>query len=300
MVDLSRETVRHIHRCLSKQGYTVAEGPFPTGRPDQLALAATSRAGLPVIAKVYPAGRGQIAFANMVEVWRSSFGESRRPPGLPRVIDYLSDPEILIMERVAGRPLVESPALDPALLDDAIGLLASLHESDAKPSQVRSSKRIVKSIKRKTEDSLRLAPDLTETFSQATVELEERREGDRELVPSHGDFSPRNVVIGSGRLVVIDWDRFQIADPARDVAYLGTWCWAAHVRQGRQPDWSVLDRTVTKYDTLRPQAAVRERLHFHIAAGLIRIAHSIVESWPTERSAVPRLIQEAVRHLRMG
>lgn len=285
---------------LRNHGYVTADGNFPTGRPDRVTVAMTTRAGLPVVAKWYPSGGGHLAYANMREVWRSSFGERRRPPGLPRPVEYLPDPGILIMERVEGHPLAERRTSRPEVLDEVVGLLASLHESDARPVRRRHSQSIVRSIQRKAENLRTLAPDLAEMFYGAARALEEFCPADRELVPSHGDFSPRNVFLSSDRLMLIDWDRFQSADPARDVAYMGLWCWASNVRQAQRPeaDWSVLERTATRYDSLRPDAAVRERLHFHIAAGLIRIAHSIVQLWPAERSVVPELIQEALRRLR--
>jgi hypothetical protein len=283
---------------LRARGYVLAKSSFRTGRPDRITLPLTTAAGLPLVAKAYPAGMGTRVFANMVDVWRSSFGERRRPPGLPRPVEYLVEPGILIMERAEGFPLVERP-VEPSVLDDAVRLLTSLHDSTAKSRHLRSSKRIVKSIKRKAETASAVAPELRDAFGAAAQALDASRVEDLELVPSHGDFSPRNLVLGADRLVLIDWDRFQAADPARDLAYLGTWCWAWKVRQHEPPDWRVLDRAVALYDSLRPQGAVRKRLPFHVAAGLIRIAHSVVELWPKDRSVVPRLLQEAQHQLRM-
>ncbi|HEY7441620.1 MAG TPA: phosphotransferase [Vicinamibacterales bacterium] len=284
---------------LRAHGYTIAESRFRTGRPDRVTFPLTTAAGLSLVAKLYPAGVGDRVFANMVDVWQSSFGEQRRPPGLPRPVDYLAEPGILIMERVEGSPLVERKPLDQSALDGAVHLLTSLHNSTATSRQIRSSRRIVRSIQRKAERAGTVAQEFQGAFAAAAEALEAGRVEDVTLVPSHGDFSPRNLVLGSSGLVLIDWDRFQAADPARDLAYLGTWCWAWNVRQRELPHWLVLDRAVALYDSLRPQAAVRPRLPFHIAAGLIRIAYSIVELWPAERSVVPRLLQEAQQQLRM-
>jgi Phosphotransferase enzyme family len=298
-MNLTDPGTEQLLSSLRSRGYDSAGGSFRTGRPDRTTIPLTTRAGLPVVAKLYPAGKGEGVFTNMIDVWRSSFGERRRPPGLPRPIEYLAEQGILIMERVDGVPLAERPHVEPSLLDDAVCLLASLHESNAKSTQMRSSKGIVKSIRRKAATASTLAPEFQEAFGTAAEALDACRIEDQELVASHGDFSPRNLVHGSDRLVLIDWDRFQTADPARDLAYLGIWCWAGKVRQRERSDWSVLERTVAHYDSLRPQAAVRKRLPFHIAAGLIRIAHSVVELWPAERSIVPRLLQEAQCQLRM-
>jgi aminoglycoside phosphotransferase (APT) family kinase protein len=56
---------------------------------------------------------------------------------------------------------------------------------------------------------------------------------DGELVPCHGDFSPQNVLVGPGGFALIDWDKLQLADPARDIAYTRAWCWAEAIRHQR-------------------------------------------------------------------
>ncbi|MEP6471624.1 MAG: phosphotransferase, partial [Acidobacteriota bacterium] len=120
---------------------------------------------------------------------------------------------------------------------------------------------------------------------------------DSTLVPCHGDFSPRNVLVSPGRSALIDWDRFQLADPARDIAHFGAWCWAERVRRGEKPSWSVLDRAVTAYDALRPSARIRERLGFHVAAALVRASESLILHSPEDALVVPALAAEALRRL---
>ena len=60
--------------------------------------------GSAVVIKVYPDGRGAAAFRNMDILWRSPFGDRRRPPGLPKPIEYVPDPDAdrgaLVMERL--------------------------------------------------------------------------------------------------------------------------------------------------------------------------------------------------------
>src|SRR5207302_3489251 len=159
-------------------------------------------------------------------------------------------------------------------------------------------KGVVRSLERKASDVAALAPRLAPDFAGLVDALRASRPEDAPLVPSHGDFSPRNVLVGDERLVLIDWDRFRLADPARDVAYSGTWSWARDVRQGRPPSWSALERSVSVYDELRPAARVGERLAFYVAAALGRIAHSIVTLWRDDTGVVPELLGEARRQLR--
>ena len=105
-----------VQQVLHSKGYVIDGGNFPISRPDRATMALVTRTGIPVVAKLYPSG-GEIAYANMQELWCSSFGERRRPPGLPRPLDYLPDVGVLIMERIEGRPLVEIGTLDVNILD---------------------------------------------------------------------------------------------------------------------------------------------------------------------------------------
>jgi aminoglycoside phosphotransferase (APT) family kinase protein len=253
--------------------------------------------GLPVVAKLYPNGGGEATFANMQEVWRSSFGEHRTPPGLPRPVDYLPDLGVLVMERLGGRPLVEFEAFDPEVVDEAVYLVADLHRSDAVPARRRNHRRIARSIWRKADDVTARRPRYGPLFQRVASALEAAVVDVDELVPSHGDFSPRNVLVGPKRTVLIDWDRLQSADPARDLAYFGAWCWAWRVRRQDRSDWSILDRVVALYGSLRPRARIEQRLRFHLAAGLMRIAYELVALWPEDESFVPVLAEEALRSL---
>jgi Ser/Thr protein kinase RdoA (MazF antagonist) len=282
--------------ALARDGYTL-EGPaYATGRPDRSTFAVRTRAGVPAVAKLYPSGGGEQTYANMAAVWRSSFGERRRPPGLPQPLDFVPEAGALIMERLPGRPLVE---LGPVReIDDVVPLLVALHESDAVPSKRRNWARVVRSAKRKAAKAEARTPDLGALFRETAEALAAVELADAELVAGHGDFTPRNVLAGPGRLALIDWDRFQLADPARDVAYFGAWCFVWSLRRGGPPDWTPLERTAIRYAELRPGSALEQRLPFHVAAGLVRIAHGIVELWPHDAPLVPRLLEAARRQLR--
>ena len=63
-------------------------------------------------------------------------------------------------------------------------------------------------------------------------------------------------------------------------------------------DWSALDRFVAAYESVRPGAALRERLDFHLAAALLRMVASRVELWREESYLIPQLIEEAARRVR--
>jgi aminoglycoside phosphotransferase (APT) family kinase protein len=58
-------------------------------------------------------------------------------------------------------------------------------------------------------------PDLREIFEKEALRLEQTRKC---LV--HGDYSPKNMLVGSGRLVLLDGEVAWYGDPAFDVAFL--------------------------------------------------------------------------------
>src|SRR5437763_8238605 len=109
---MSGDSMEHILHALCRQGYAPAGAQFSIGRPDRATLPLVTRTGTPVVGKLYPAGGGEVAYATMQALWHSSFGEDRRPPGLPRPLDYLPEVGVLIMEHITGPPLAECDPLD--------------------------------------------------------------------------------------------------------------------------------------------------------------------------------------------
>lgn len=283
-----------VQAILRARGYVFDGKPFVVGRPDRTTIPLRTGSGRRVVAKIYSDDGGEACFANMEALWSSSFGERRNPPGLPRPIEYLRDHRVLVLERVAGRALAEGGDPDTAAVQNAVLLIAALHGSDALPTRRRSARGILRSLRRKAERISRLDPGLGANVERLAGALQESPERERELVPAHGDFSPRNVLVGPARSVLIDWDRFQLADPARDIAYFGTWCWVDGLRRGGIPSWSVLEEAAAAYEALRPQASVAPRLEFFVAAGLLRIAEGLVTLWPADAHLAPLLLEEAL------
>ena len=62
--------MERIIQALRSKGYAIDGPSIPTSRPDRGAIAMVTRKRVPVVAKLYPPGGGEITFANMQEVWR--------------------------------------------------------------------------------------------------------------------------------------------------------------------------------------------------------------------------------------
>jgi aminoglycoside phosphotransferase len=285
--------------ALAARGYSLDGIEFLTRRPDRLTVGLRAPDGMPAVGKLYPAGGGEIAFSNMLALWRSSFGERRDPPGLARPIEYLDDAAILVMEHLGGRPLVELDYLADGAFDGSVELLAALHGCDAVVTSVpRSARRIVRSLRRKADRIAQLAPEHASSYRAAVDAVEAAQPDHAELLCCHGDFSPRNVLRAPDRYALIDWDRLKRSDPARDIAHYGAWCWLRAMHERQADDWTALDRFAAAYTALRPDPGLADRLDFHVAAALLRMVAARVELWREESYLIPRLIAEAARRVR--
>lgn len=288
-----------LARALRLEGYA-PDGPgFPSWRRERLALPLVTRGGARVVAKVYPAREdAERTFASMRELWRSSFGERRRPPGLPEPVDCLPELRVVVMERLDGERLADARADDAHAFDAVVRLAASLHASDARPAKRRDARRVARSVRRKAEDVARVDATLGREVARVADRLEAATPGEPELVPSHGDLGPANVLIRASGPALVDFDRLQVADPLRDLTYLGGWyCVRALQRDGR-PDWTMLRRAIEVYSAERALEPGEERVGFHRAAALMRFAHDRVRRGePGLAALLPRLVEEALAGL---
>src|SRR5258706_10982457 len=102
-----------LNAALARAGYQVDSSELESGGWEKNIWPLRTGAGVAVIGKVCPTDRGQGEFENMQKLWRSSFGERRQPPGLPRPIHFFSEVGMLRLERWGcpfGRPGPFTPA----------------------------------------------------------------------------------------------------------------------------------------------------------------------------------------------
>jgi aminoglycoside phosphotransferase (APT) family kinase protein len=279
---------------LAARGLTPSSDRFVIGRPDRPTLAMTTASGAAVVVKQLPPDKAQRAFENMQALWKSSFGATRTPPGLPQPLDFFPEAGVIVMERIHGAPLAEGRSTEQDVVA-SIKLLAVLHESGVTFDSRRSSRGVIRSAQRKTAMLAELAPQHLGLANEVVAALETHRRKDTELLPSHGDFSPRNVLRGGDRLAIIDWERAQMADPARDVTYFATYPWIEDLKRGRWPSMRGVEHVIALYEAERPVARIEKQAPFHIAAGLLRRACSLVELWPEQSYLAPALLKAALR-----
>lgn len=229
--------------------------------------------GEAVVVKRYASADPAPIFAAMRSLWCSPLGSGRQPPGLPRPIAL--DAQAIVMEWVDGPVLGVrgSPGRTIDQLRPLAGLLADLHASGVEVSHRRNPSKLLKSLARKRD---LLDGPLAARFDRALAVVADGAPVEAGLVLSHGDFSPRNVLASPRGLVLIDFDRLQMAGRGRDPGYLGAWLWATEHLGGGEPSWQPADHFLHEYAAAAAISfsTLRETAAFYRAAGLLRIAQS--------------------------
>jgi len=143
----------------------------------------------------------------------------------PRVLLASADPTILggaflVMERLAGRPLLDARRFGIASV--LVELQLRLHALDANV--------LLQALDRDGRESVTVEGHLTRLerrirrghlrgLEAAMAWLSNHRPTGERRVICHGDFHPQNILMADGRVTgVIDWPNVIVADPAADVA----------------------------------------------------------------------------------
>ncbi len=261
-----------------------AAGLVATGHADRpVRMCVDDVTGRAVVVKTYLGADGSRVHDDMVALWASSFGGGTTPR-MPEPLSFDAVSGDLVMGRVAGTAMAVRGTVGSSVRrgEEVGGLLGALHASGVALHRVRDRRALARSARRKAASTgAGEPPEVRGAFDAAVGAIEQAWEGTRpgELVPSHGDFSPRNVHATDDHVAVIDLDRLQLAERERDLAYWCAWLWVT--LDGAEPLFagparSFLDgyRAATGY-TPDPAA-----LDVHAALAFVRIAHG----WTAMRS----------------
>ena len=234
--------------------------------------------GSSVAVKRYVSADGAALFEEQRRLWASPFGGRRTPPGLARPVAWRSKSRELVAEWIPGGALGSRGdlGLTEHRVEESAHLLADLHRSGVEPRRRRDAVRVARSLRRKADD-LRDVPgsagfDVIVARLEAVAAATARHE---RPVATHGDWSPRNVLVSPDGLRLIDLDRLQHAGAARDVEYWGAWAWATLRLSGHPGSWQLAARYREAYLAHRPdaRAELERTAPFHRTAALLRIAH---------------------------
>jgi aminoglycoside phosphotransferase (APT) family kinase protein len=122
------------------------------------------------------------------------------------------------------------------------------------------------------------------------------------LVPTHGDFQPKNIHVSGRRITVIDFDRFALADPARDVAhFIGQSLTMSYSRTGSFAEIGPWVEAFADAYATRSGAAVPATLPFFVVRTFLEILYYKLFVRPVkDASFVPVWLDESERWLTAG
>lgn len=241
MTGLAQPLLEHLRAELHEPGLGYAEPPTPvTGGYDTRIFAFRLRGApesfsIPLILRVLGSQHSP-ARALSERATQNAVAGLGYPA--PRVLLASSDLTILggaflVMERLAGRPLLDARRLGVASV--LVEMQLRLHALDAevlfqaldREGQASSraggppiSREMVTFEGHLARCERRIALGRLHGLEKATAWLSDHRPtGEGRRVICHGDFHPQNILIADGRVTgVIDWPNVIVADPAFDVA----------------------------------------------------------------------------------
>jgi len=179
------------------------------------------RTGL--VGKVYAKDRRDI-YQAMQGISEAGFG-SEAEFSIPEPLAYLPSLRLLLQERVEGMPaqLIFRFGDEPqraAAAERCARWLARFHALAPPSGPVLNVEEILRRCERRRDLIAHEGGALAAKSERLFERLRAARTalGSTPMCAGHGDYSPSQVVLAEGRTVVFDWDLYNSADPAHDVA----------------------------------------------------------------------------------
>jgi aminoglycoside phosphotransferase (APT) family kinase protein len=176
-----------------------------------------------LIGKVYREDRPDIPAA-MERIQQAGFGPQDEF-SIPRPLAYLPSLHLFLQEKVEGRVAKEifktgDEGSRAAAAERCALWLARFHAFAPKAGPVFDSERCLSELRERKRRIAKLggrleskARRLFEWLEAAAVTLRPV-----EMRAGHASYSPAQLILAEGRTVTFDWDGYDVADPARDVA----------------------------------------------------------------------------------
>jgi hypothetical protein len=175
-----------------------------------------------VLVKLYGSDRGRRAHDALATMWRAGFHAPSRFR-VPRPYGYTPELGALVQARVGGTLWADFLGRDPAdarraacaAADWLRTLQGSGVAAEARPAEegVAAARYFVRNLGAAYPGSRSRLAALLERVTSGLEAATQR------LVPSHGDFHPKNVFLGRKATTVIDFDTFAAREAAWDVGY---------------------------------------------------------------------------------
>jgi aminoglycoside phosphotransferase (APT) family kinase protein len=259
-----------------------------------------------VIGKVYHIDRADI-FQAMDGMRQAGFGPQDEF-SIPQPLAYVPSLRLLLQEKLEGTPADEilkkgDEKSSASAVERCAQWLARFHVLAPRtgpvsyPSDYLSSKsirRCSRKIAKRGGSSAGKAAVLLQRLEDAVASLHPE-----ELCAGHGSYSATHVILLRQRTLVFDWDGYDVADPARDVArFLAA---LRRLALGRLGSIRALDRVADVF--LKTYLAVgqplaEENLRFFEAAACLKLAkYNLCHPVPHWHDKTEAMLDEGLRIL---
>jgi tRNA A-37 threonylcarbamoyl transferase component Bud32 len=220
---------RLVARGVIPTGVSVTMTPLPGGVSADVSVISVASERL-VVKRALPRLRvAQEWHSSPTRVLREAdamiFARSVRPDNVPEIVDIDEEGLTIVMRAAPDSMENWKSRLLAGVIDPGVGgllgdALAAWHsQSNADPDSLRRfadpshffDLRISPFFLRVAEVHPDLEPTITDVVGRMTA---------RSLCLVHGDFSPKNVLVGQGPPWVLDWETAHRGDPTFDLAFL--------------------------------------------------------------------------------
>jgi len=243
------------------------------------------------VGKFYDRDRDARKVAAVLQVLAHGDFGARGGLKVPRVVAYHQSRQSrhqLLLTYERGEPVSFAIAHDTGAVLAAIGrTLAALHVARIPLDAVATPATVLAELRSRVGDLCAALPGQTTAIRRTWNQLEAQAPP-LPVTPSfvHGDFGPANLLWSVGRIVVLDFDKCALGDPALDLGNLLAQLRRMTVRKpGRLQDFpSARARVVGTYQAWSaPDPGLDERVAWYERATLLRKIHGLVcKSAPPE------------------
>lgn len=226
------------------------------------------------IAKWQTSGGAQIA-GLLFALWNAGF-DGRQGLAIAEPLGYISSKHILLQRRANGVPLLDRLTASPMDVHSAHTAgrwLGKFHSTASLPVFGPSVQTEIERITTCARDAASSAPTFRSQILQLAAETARvQHSAVSSLVPTHGDFHPKNIFVSRHCLTVIDFDRFTRSHRERDLGFF----LAQSMTMPRQPanqlnragKWNTAFLDGYTNETQSPDSAL---LHSYIVSALLEI-----------------------------
>jgi hypothetical protein len=262
-----------------------------------------------LIGKVYHRDRFDV-FQAMEGIQQAGFGP-RDEFSIPQPLAYLASVRCLVQEKVEGPVAKEifktgDERSRAAAAERCARWLARFHAVAPKagPISYPHDHLKSKSMQRCWHKITKLGGPLADKAARLLQRLEGASSSlsPVEMRPSHGDYGANQLILAEGRTVAIDWDGYDVADPARDVGrFRAALRRLALIRLGSIRALDAAAEVFLRTYLAVGQPLAERNLPFFQAAAFLKLAtHHLSPSAPHWEKRAEAMLDEGLRVLEQG